>query len=44
MTEYWMFALHQCELCDNPTEHQDCAECGENVCVDCHETYGCPDA
>ena len=41
--EYWIFTIHQCEICDNPTEHEDCAECGEPVCVICHTEYGCPE-
>ena len=41
--EHWIFTLHTCEICDNITEHEDCAECGEPVCVDCHTEYGCPE-
>ena len=41
--EYWMFAIHQCEICDNATEHAWCVECGETTCIGCHENYGCPE-
>lgn len=32
-----------CEICDNHTEHDYCAECGEPVCEICHKEYGCPE-
>ena len=34
--------MYLCDLCDNYTEHDYCAECGEQVCVGCHNAYGCP--
>ena len=38
-----MMNVRSCEICDNPTEHEYCVECGEQVCVICHEAYGCPE-
>jgi hypothetical protein len=34
--------LDFCVIDDNYTEHDNCAECGEDVCVLCHNAYGCP--
>ena len=31
-----------CEICDNYVEFDYCVECGEDVCVICHNAYGCP--
>jgi len=35
--------VRSCEICDNATQHDYCVECGEQVCVICHEAYGCPE-
>lgn len=38
-----MLKVRNCEICSNPTQHSYCVECGEPVCVICHEAYGCPE-
>ncbi len=40
--EYFAEDFGYCEICDNHTPQDERAECGEEVCVYCHEAYGCP--
>ncbi len=32
-----------CEIDSNVVEFDWCVECGEDVCVGCHNAYGCPE-
>ena len=36
-----MLNVRNCEICDNPVQFDTCVECGEYVCVICHNEYGC---
>lgn len=35
--------MYFCDIDDNYQEHAHCVECGELVCMACHEAYGCPE-
>jgi len=41
--EYYAEDFGFCDLCDNHTPFDECVECGEDVCVVCHNAYGCPE-
>ena len=36
-----MLNIHHCDICDNAVQFDTCVECGEYVCVICHNEYGC---
>lgn len=40
--EYFAEDMGYCDMCDNHVPFDYCVECGEEVCVICHEGYGCP--
>ena len=39
--EYYAEDFGYCDLCDNHTPWDTCPDCGEEVCVICHNAYGC---
>ena len=39
--EYYAEDLGYCDICDTHTPYDECARCGEEVCIYCHASIGC---